>query len=184
MARVTVEKCLKSGVDGKFDLALLASQRARELDNGAEPTVHRNVKNTLLALVEIEEQTVSIDQLRESFIKNYQKFQKMSQNSDSNEDDDESQDDDMKSKPVFTEDDFLKASNGEKLDSEDDVFAPDDVDDSDDENEDDDSDSDLENQEEDDELDEDFEDIDEDVDDEDMSDFDDSDDDFDSEKDK
>ena len=38
MARITVEDCLKN-VDNLFQLVLLASQRARRLANGAEPTV-------------------------------------------------------------------------------------------------------------------------------------------------
>ena len=38
MARVTVEDCLQN-VDNLFQLVLLASQRARRLANGAEPTV-------------------------------------------------------------------------------------------------------------------------------------------------
>ena len=38
MARITVEDCLQN-VDNLFHLVLLASQRARRLANGAEPTV-------------------------------------------------------------------------------------------------------------------------------------------------
>jgi DNA-directed RNA polymerase subunit omega len=53
MARVTVEDCLQN-VDNLFQLVLLASQRARRLANGAEPTVAlENDKVTVVALREI-----------------------------------------------------------------------------------------------------------------------------------
>lgn len=54
MARVTVSDCLKY-VDNRFDLTLLAAERARELElGGVEPKVERdNDKPTVLALREI-----------------------------------------------------------------------------------------------------------------------------------
>lgn len=65
MARVTVEDCLQN-VDNLFQLVLLASQRARRLANGAEPTVAwENDKPTVVALREIAEGNVTIDMLRE-----------------------------------------------------------------------------------------------------------------------
>lgn len=65
MARVTVEDCLQN-VDNLFQLVLLASQRARRLANGAEPTVPwENDKPTVVALREIAEGNVTIDMLRE-----------------------------------------------------------------------------------------------------------------------
>ena len=55
MARITVEDCL-TNVDNLFQLVLLASQRARRLANGAEPTVNwENDKPTVVALREIAE---------------------------------------------------------------------------------------------------------------------------------
>ena len=54
MARVTISDCLKH-VDNRFDLTLIAAERARELElSGAEPMVERdNDKPTVLALREI-----------------------------------------------------------------------------------------------------------------------------------
>lgn len=55
MARVTVEDCLGS-VDNRFELVLVASRRARQIANGAEPFVAwENDKPTVVALREIAE---------------------------------------------------------------------------------------------------------------------------------
>jgi DNA-directed RNA polymerase subunit omega len=53
MARVTIEDCLEH-VDNRFKLVLLASQRARQLQSGAEEFVKRSKdKDTVVALREI-----------------------------------------------------------------------------------------------------------------------------------
>lgn len=53
MARITVEDCLDN-VDNRFQLVLVATRRARQLINGADPFVERgNDKPTVLALREI-----------------------------------------------------------------------------------------------------------------------------------
>ena len=55
MARVTVEDCLDN-VENRFELVLLASQRARQLEKGADEFVPRGKdKNTVIALREIAE---------------------------------------------------------------------------------------------------------------------------------
>jgi len=65
MARVTVEDCLQN-VDNLFQLVLLASQRARRLANGAEPTVPTdNDKVTVIALREIAEGNSTPEMLAE-----------------------------------------------------------------------------------------------------------------------
>jgi len=65
MARVTVEDCLQN-VDNLFNLVLLASQRARRLANGAEPTVPvENDKPTVVALREIAAGSITVEMLRE-----------------------------------------------------------------------------------------------------------------------
>ena len=65
MARITVEDCL-GNVDNLFQLVLLAAQRARRLENGAEPTVAwENDKPTVVALREIAAGNVTVDMLRE-----------------------------------------------------------------------------------------------------------------------
>ena len=57
MARVTVEDCIER-VSNRFDLVMLASQRAREVSAGAPITVERdNDKNPVIALREIADET-------------------------------------------------------------------------------------------------------------------------------
>lgn len=63
MARVTVEDCLDH-VDNRFQLVLVASKRARQLLQGAEPCVEReNDKATVIALREIAEGYITEDVL-------------------------------------------------------------------------------------------------------------------------
>lgn len=58
MARVTVEDCLKH-VENRFDLVLLATKRARQLVNGADPLLPwENDKPTVMALREIADELV------------------------------------------------------------------------------------------------------------------------------
>lgn len=73
MARVTVEDCIEK-VSNRFDLVMLASQRAREVSAGAPITVERdNDKNPVIALREIADETVELEHLQESLIVNQQK---------------------------------------------------------------------------------------------------------------
>jgi DNA-directed RNA polymerase subunit omega len=75
MARVTIEDCTVK-IPSRFELVVLASQRAKEIGAGAKPTVERdNDKNSVVALREIAEGTISVDVLRESIIKKSQKRQ-------------------------------------------------------------------------------------------------------------
>jgi len=61
MARVTVEDCLEH-VENRFQLVLVASKRARQIADGAEPLVEPdNDKPTVIALREIAEQLVTAD---------------------------------------------------------------------------------------------------------------------------
>ncbi|MFZ1743327.1 MAG: DNA-directed RNA polymerase subunit omega [Pontixanthobacter sp.] len=74
MARVTVEDCVDK-VPNRFDLVLLASQRAREISGGAELTIDRDRdKNPVVALREIAEQTIRPKELKESVITSLQKI--------------------------------------------------------------------------------------------------------------
>ena len=58
MARVTVEDCVDK-IPNRFDLVLLASQRARQISGGAELTIDRDRdKNPVVALREIADETV------------------------------------------------------------------------------------------------------------------------------
>ena len=80
MARVTVEDCVTK-VPNRFELVLLASQRAKELSSGAEPTLPRDHdKNSVISLREIEEGTVPVEKIREDFISGMQKYIKVQEN--------------------------------------------------------------------------------------------------------
>ena len=73
MARVTVEDCVDK-VPNRFDLVLLAAQRAREISGGAELTVDRDRdKNPVVALREIAEQNVKPKQLNEALVSGMQR---------------------------------------------------------------------------------------------------------------
>ena len=73
MARVTVEDCIEK-IPNRFELVLVASQRARSLSSGTELTVERdNDKNPVVALREIAEETIAIDEVEESLIRGLQK---------------------------------------------------------------------------------------------------------------
>lgn len=65
MARITVEDCLEH-LDNRFQLVLVATKRARAIDNGQEPLVpHENDKPTVLALREIAEGLIGPEVLDE-----------------------------------------------------------------------------------------------------------------------
>ena len=69
MARVTVEDCVQK-IPNRFELVLLAAQRARNLSRGEEITVLRdNDKNPVVALREIAEETIGLDKLEHDLIK-------------------------------------------------------------------------------------------------------------------
>ncbi len=73
MARVTVEDCVLR-VPNRFDLVMVAAQRSRDISAGAPLTLERdNDKNPVVALREIADDTVSIDELGEALIEGMQK---------------------------------------------------------------------------------------------------------------
>ena len=72
MARITVEDCIDK-FPSRFELVLVASNRARKLYSGENPTVEiDNDKNTVIALREIAEETMTKDQLKNDLIEEYQ----------------------------------------------------------------------------------------------------------------
>lgn len=72
MARVTVEDCVDK-VPNRFDLVLVAAQRARQISSGAELEVERdNDKNSVVSLREIAEDKITADALRETLIHSMQ----------------------------------------------------------------------------------------------------------------
>ena len=73
MARITVEDCIDK-VEGPYDLVLIAKERAVQLNSGEKPNVDpENDKNTVIALKEIAENKVSVDELKESAISKLRK---------------------------------------------------------------------------------------------------------------
>jgi DNA-directed RNA polymerase subunit omega len=75
MARVTVEDCVDK-IPNRFDLVLLAAQRARQISGGADLTIDRDRdKNPVVALREIAEQTVRPKNLEESLVSSLQRVQ-------------------------------------------------------------------------------------------------------------
>jgi DNA-directed RNA polymerase subunit omega len=69
MARVTVEDCVEK-IPNRFELVLLAAQRARNLARGEEIHVDRDDdKNPVVALREIAEERVSFQALEQDLIK-------------------------------------------------------------------------------------------------------------------
>ena len=72
MARITVEDCIDK-FPSRFELVLVASNRARKLHSGEDPTVAiDNDKNTVIALREIAEETIAIENLKNDLIEEYQ----------------------------------------------------------------------------------------------------------------
>ena len=73
MARVTVEDCVVK-IPNRFELVMLAAQRARDISSGTAITVERDRdKNPVVALREIADETIDLDMLREGLVKSLQK---------------------------------------------------------------------------------------------------------------
>ncbi len=73
MARVTVEDCVEL-VPNRFELVLLAAQRARGISAGAELTIDRDRdKNPVVALREIADETIQLNELHDSLIQSNQR---------------------------------------------------------------------------------------------------------------
>ena len=73
MARVTVEDCIIK-VPNRFDLVMLAAQRARDISSGAALTIDRdNDKNPVVALREIADSTIDLEAASNSLIQGLRK---------------------------------------------------------------------------------------------------------------
>jgi DNA-directed RNA polymerase subunit omega len=73
MARVTVEDCVLK-VPNRFELVMMAAQRARDIASGAPLSLDRdNDKNPVVALREIADETVQLESLRNALIKGHQR---------------------------------------------------------------------------------------------------------------
>lgn len=74
MARVTVEDCIDK-VENRFELVMVAAQRARKIGSGAPLTIERdNDKNPVVALREIAEETVETETLKEDLTRSHQRM--------------------------------------------------------------------------------------------------------------
>ena len=88
MARVTVQDCIKV-VENRFELILLAAERARTLSKGAEPLLDRDRdKNPVVALREIAEEVLNLDDTKTQLVKGLQKYHEevLTENEDDLED--------------------------------------------------------------------------------------------------
>lgn len=63
MARITVEVCLKQ-IPNRFELALAATYRARQLAQGHTPKIESRDKPTVVALREIAAGQVGVEMLK------------------------------------------------------------------------------------------------------------------------
>ena len=71
MARVTNSDTLPF-VESRYELGMLASQRVRDLNGGAEPVVEKsNDKLTVIALREIASGKLDVDNVRHEFVQSY-----------------------------------------------------------------------------------------------------------------
>lgn len=74
MARVTVEDCVEK-IFNRFELVMVAAQRARRIGSGAPLTIERdNDKNAVVSLREIAGETVDIENLKEELVRNHQRM--------------------------------------------------------------------------------------------------------------
>ena len=73
MARVTVEDCVLK-VPNRFDLVMVAAQRARDIAAGGQLTLERdNDKNPVVALREIADETIDLEGLRNNLVQGLQR---------------------------------------------------------------------------------------------------------------
>ena len=102
MARITVEDCIDK-FPSRFELVLVASNRARKLYTGESPTVEiDNDKNTVIALREIAEETITKEKLKNDLIKEYQ-TNTFSEDEDLNEIEDNSNEDQTDTNQIASE---------------------------------------------------------------------------------
>ena len=121
MARITVEDCIDK-FPSRFELVLVASNRARKLYTGESPTVEiDNDKNTVIALREIAEETITKEKLKNDLIKEYQ-TNTFSEDEDLNEIEDNSNEDQTDTNQIASkissEDDIMEDESIEETPNE------------------------------------------------------------------
>ena len=86
MARVTVEDCIEK-IPNRFDLVMVAARRSRDVSSGAEINVERdNDKNPVVALREIADEMIPIDDISESLIRGLQRHVEIDEPEEEKED--------------------------------------------------------------------------------------------------
>ena len=91
MARVTVEDCIDK-VDSPYELVLVAKERATQLNSGIEPTIERdNDKNPVVALREIAEEKIIVEDIQESLVKGLQRHVEIDEPEEDDVDSDENE---------------------------------------------------------------------------------------------
>jgi DNA-directed RNA polymerase subunit omega len=86
MARVTIEDCIER-IPSRFELVVLAAQRAKEISSGSKPLIDRdNDKDAVIALREIAVGLLEPQQLREAVIKRHLHRQVVEEDLPENED--------------------------------------------------------------------------------------------------
>ena len=112
MARITVEDCIDK-FPSRFELVLVASNRARKLHAGEIPTLDKdNDKNTVIALREIASDNLKKEQLQNELIEEYQTT---SFTEDEEQNEIQSLDDDSEN---LTNEEDLNNEEGDKIDNQ------------------------------------------------------------------
>ena len=107
MARVTVEDCVDK-VPNRFDLILLAAQRARMIREGSPITVDRdNDKDPVVSLREIADESIDLKVVKESLVADLQEVRP------GEEEEREADLLALQSAPAATEEDVMRAYQAE-----------------------------------------------------------------------
>lgn len=79
MARVTVEDCILH-VPNRFELVVLAGQRAKQIASGTPLTIDRdNDKDAVVSLREIADRTIDLEKIKDDIIQSFCKKQMIEQ---------------------------------------------------------------------------------------------------------
>jgi len=107
MARVTVEDCVEQ-IPNRFELILIAAQRARMIREGTPLTVDRdNDKDPVVSLREIADKTIDLKVVKESLVADLQEVRP------GEEEEREADRIALETGPTATEDDVMRAYQAE-----------------------------------------------------------------------
>lgn len=122
MARITNSDTLPF-VESRYELGMLASQRVRDLNGGAEPVVDKeDDKLTVVALREMATGKLDVSKLRYEFIQSYKDTPVVSDSEESLEigveEDPQLREIDAELENVLVEDDAMSAEEEEEVEEE------------------------------------------------------------------